>query len=74
MCIECNGMYSNCPVCQSVDTHMEKCTDCNGEGKIYFNDNGDILTKEEWLKLPEDERSYDDCITCEASGEICVED
>jgi len=71
MCSECNGMYSGCP-CQHVTPEFEKCTICNGEGKIYMNDDGIQLSKEEWLKLPEDERSWDECFTCDQTGEVCI--
>ena len=61
MCIRdsCYG-YPGCPCC-SPEPQTVTCPACKGTGEIYYNSDGERITKEEYDKLPADQRECDSC-------------
>lgn len=67
MCGTCNDQMSSfCPACSDSFSDLcpcnEPCTCLNSW--LYFDDNGNNLTIEEWGKLPKDERIKENCQLC----------
>lgn len=48
-----NG-YPGCPSC-TPEPRMITSPACNGTGEIYYNENGDRISEEEYALLPADE-------------------
>lgn len=69
MCSICNNSYPNCPVC-SQDVEPVTCPCCDGEGVIYFDDYGNEMPFDVWVKLPADRKMSEVCYDCGGSGEI----
>lgn len=69
MCSICNNSYPNCPVC-SPDIEPATCPHCDGEGVIYFDDNGNELSFDIWVKLPAYRKMSEVCCDCGGYGEI----
>lgn len=67
-CTVCNG-YPGCPCC-SPEPRMITCPACGGTGEIYYDDNGDRITEEEYNMLPADQRESESCCECDGSGVI----
>ncbi|MFV0535955.1 MAG: hypothetical protein ACK5M3_01125 [Dysgonomonas sp.] len=68
MCSVCNG-YPNCPVCSS-EPYMATCPECNGDGYIYYNEEGRIVSKEQYNNLHPHDRYDEPCECCDGTGEI----
>lgn len=58
MCEECKAYGVPCPICEP-DPIKTECPECGGEGIIYFDGKGNLMTREKWELLDEDERCYD---------------
>ena len=43
---------------------MITCPACNGTGEIYYNENGDRISEEEYALLPADAREVESCEEC----------
>jgi hypothetical protein len=71
-CAVCYG-YPGCPCC-SPEPQTVTCPACKGTGEIYYNSDGERITKEEYDKLPADHRECDSCAECDGSGEIEYDD
>lgn len=54
-CAVCYG-YPGCPCC-SPEPQTVTCPACKGTGEIYYNSDGERITKEEYDKLPADQRN-----------------
>lgn len=58
------------------DDEYETCPDCCGDGRIYYNEDGEDITKNEYLRLSEVEKKlweFEKCSTCDGSGEVIKE-
>lgn len=58
------------------DDEYETCPDCNGDGGIYFNEDGDEISKAEYEQLSDEEKElweFEKCSTCDGSGEVIKE-
>lgn len=49
---------------------MTTCPACDGNGEIYYNENGDRITKAQYDALPKSRRDCDKCAECDGTGEI----
>jgi DnaJ-class molecular chaperone len=67
MCELCHGI--GCPACE-VETAYEPCDECSGSGCILFDNDGELLTPQQYEALPEAERSRDACTACEGKGYV----
>ena len=67
-CPVCNG-YPGCPCC-SPEPQTVTCAACKGTGEIYYNIDGERINKDEYDKLPADQRECDSCAECDGSGEV----
>lgn len=67
-CPVCNGL-PGCPCC-SPEPNMTTCPACGGAGEIYYNEDGDQITKEQYNALPKGRRDTDRCAECDGTGEI----
>ena len=59
-----------------VDDEYVVCPDCCGDGGIYYNEDGDDITKNEYLRLSEEEKKlweFEECSICNGSGEVIKE-
>lgn len=70
-CPVCNGL-PGCPCC-SPELSLTTCPACGGTGEIYYDDNGDRITEEEYVQLPADRRECESCVECDGTGGIEVE-
>lgn len=70
-CSVCNG-YPGCPCC-TPEPKMVTCPACSGYGQIYYNNDGDNISKDEYDKLPKDQREFDICGECNGFGEVELE-
>ena len=52
---------------------MVTCPACSGYGQIYYNNDGDNISKDEYDKLPKDQREFDICGECNGFGEVELE-
>lgn len=79
-------MYGNYPLMDSIawsnepwnqeEPEYETCPNCCGDGGIYYNEDGDDITKNEYLRLSEEEKKlweFEKCSTCDGSGEVIKE-
>lgn len=46
------------------------CPECNGVGSIFYDIDGERITREQFDKLPESERDKERCPECDGEGEI----
>lgn len=49
------------------------CPDCNAQGYIYYDEDGNEVDEREYLKFP-DKYEREKCYTCDGEGEIIVEE
>lgn len=49
---------------------MTICPACKGAGEIYYNEDGDQITKAQYDALPKDQRDADKCAECDGTGAI----
>ena len=69
MCELCYGVSNGgCP-CEEP-TEYVKCPRCDEEGYLYYNDEGEEITRELYDALPESERSEEKCDKCNGSGVV----
>lgn len=68
MCDVCYGI-GVCPVC-SDDPNYIDCPECNGEGYIYYDINGEEISRKIYDLLPPSERFSDKCDKCNGLGEV----
>ena len=66
MCTVCNGI--GCPCCWEEPKTMN-CPECDGNGYIIYNDDGDLITEEEYNASPA-EYFKDACDVCNGEGYI----
>ena len=69
MCDVCNG-HSGCPVC-SKEPYYVKCPDCNGEGYLYYTEEGDDITRDAFYSSG---GIKEKCPICDGEGEIIDDD
>ena len=69
MCDVCNG-YSGCPVC-SKEPYYVKCLDCNGEGYLFYTEEGDDITRDDSYSSG---GIMERCERCDGEGEIIDDD
>lgn len=67
-CSVCNG-YPGCPCC-TPEPRTITCPACGGTGEVYYNDNGDRITEEEYSRLTTDQRECESCGECDGSGVV----
>lgn len=70
-CSICHGI-PGCPCCSEEPTTIP-CSECNGEGFIYYNENGFRVAREDFDLLPIDNRDLEMCPVCEGEGVINYE-
>lgn len=73
MCGTCEGIMSSfCPACSDAFGDLCPCDEpCTClDGWIYMNEDGKVLTIEEWEKLPEDDRVKDNCQLCNPARKV----
>lgn len=54
----------------------EVCPECGGDGGVFYNEAGDILSSVDYNKLSDEDKKLwemDKCLRCDGSGEIEVE-
>lgn len=75
VCDICLGINpESCPGNWDAGVVLTVCPECGGSGETYWDDwNGERVSEEEWLRLPEDRRGTDVCEECGGSGEVEVE-
>lgn len=59
-----------------VEPLYETCPHCNGDGGIYYNDNGDELNVADYDRLSDEDKStwqFDACEHCDGTGTIISE-
>lgn len=61
--------FANCPICEAEVSDSclctePECTICHNTGWWYFDENGNILTREQYDATPEDERLMENCSQC----------
>ena len=66
MCDVCNG-HSGCPVC-SKEPYYVKCLNCDGEGYLYYSEEGDVITRDVFFSRPDGIKER--CEICDGEGEI----
>lgn len=67
MCIECNGNYPSCPVCdETPEKDMKECPDCKGWGKIGYDMDGETVEYNSQFN----KGGWDFCITCDGMGRV----
>ncbi|MDR0864996.1 MAG: hypothetical protein LBO74_08700 [Candidatus Symbiothrix sp.] len=49
---------------------MVECTECNGTGLMYYDEDGKIITLTEYALLSESERYAEECEECRGRGEV----
>lgn len=69
MCSVCDDFWPGCPCC-GPDNNTIECPVCDGEGRIYCDENGNQIPYEIYIELPIDERMVESCDNCGGSGEI----
>lgn len=71
MCSECNGAYSNCPICEEPQAWIE-CPRCCGTGfEAYFTaGGGETITAAQYALMPPYEREADICALCGGEGQV----
>ena len=67
-CAVCHGI-PGCPCC-TPEPDMIQCPECNGVGVVYYDEDGNSVTKTQYDALPEDARGFDKCEKCDGEGEI----
>ncbi len=65
MCDVCNG-HSGCPVCSEEPVYID-CPECNGEGYLYYTEEGDDITRDDFYSSG---RIIEKCPICDGEGEI----
>ena len=70
MCDVCNG-YSGCPVC-SKEPYYVKCLDCDGEGYLYYTEEGDDITRDDFYSRSDVIKER--CERCDGEGIIIDDD
>ena len=69
MCDVCNG-HSGCPAC-SKEPYYVKCLDCNGEGYLYYTEEGDDITRDDFYSSG---GIIEKCPICDGEGIIIDDD
>ena len=70
-----NTEWANAPW-NEPNIMYETCLDCNGDGGVWINADGDVLFAADYERLDEEERyewEFEKCERCDGSGEIEVE-
>lgn len=60
-----------------VKAHYVTCQECGGTGGVWFDEDGNTLSDEEYKVLSKEEQSlwtFDECMKCEGVGTIKIED
>ncbi len=71
-CSECMGYGAiHCPIC-SDEPEMIECDNCNGARYIYFDEDGNEVDYDEYVKSP-DKYEKETCDKCNGTGEVEVE-
>ena len=72
MCELCRGVSNGgCP-CEESPKY-EECDHCDGEGYIYYNIDGEEITRVIYDLLPESLRDSEKCDDCDGLGEVIEE-
>ena len=59
------------------DSIYKVCVECGGDGGIYYNEDGDMLSKVDYERLSDEDKSIwelEKCEKCDGRGEIEVEE
>ena len=61
--------FLHCPICEAEASDSCPCTEpecaiCHNTGWWYFDQDGNILTREQYDATPEDERLMENCNIC----------
>lgn len=73
-CVVCNGL-PGCPSCTPEPT-MIPCPDCGGDGGVFYNEEGDEISRVEYDKLSAEQQEdweFEPCEYCDGDGEIEAE-
>lgn len=58
------------------DPTYDTCPDCNGEGGVFYNDDGDEINRADYERLSDEDKrlwTFDKCERCDGIGTIIVE-
>jgi RecJ-like exonuclease len=72
MCDVCHGL-SGCPACEA-EVKYDECPECFGEGYFLLDEDGDIVSRETYNRLPHGGRTSEMCTTCGGQGKVMVEE
>lgn len=70
-CPVCNGL-PGCPCC-APEPKYTTCPECSGDGGVFYNEDGEELSRVEYGKLSaQDQQGWDfePCERCDGRGEI----
>ena len=59
------------------DAVYEACPDCKGDGGVYYNEDGDELSKSDYESLNDEDKvlwGFDKCRRCDGFGTIRISD
>lgn len=59
-----------------VDDVYETCSECGGDGGVWFDEDGKEFTLAEYKKLPKEHQElceFDVCLRCDGLGTVVVE-
>ncbi len=71
MCSVCEDRTLYCPVC-SEESETVPCPRCNGDGKTYYDEDGNEIDKEVYRRFCQGRRDcgFEICERCGGSGKI----
>lgn len=53
---------------------MITCPACKGNGFVYYNEDGERISLEQFVKLPRSKCESEQCAECNGSGEVEYDD
>ena len=58
------------------DVEYRICVECNGDGGVYYNDDGEEISRTDYERLSDEDKAlwkFDECLECNGDGEVEVD-
>lgn len=58
------------------DPEYQTCDECNGDGGVWYNEDGDVISKADYERMSDEDKAlwtFEKCERCEGKGKIEVE-